>query len=365
MKRMSMLAAAALTAVVAAVIAPGALAAPTPLQIGGPTAADWVTAGTNAGITVGLVATPANEPPHTYAGTGADNVFDATDRDTIGGRTDGPFGLGVNNTLLNTSMPGISSYPSEIGYYATTCAWSGSPLAGNCADQLAVTLSKALYGGSFQVTFFYGSEELGETLSLELYRNGALQYSHVYGPASTGAYSSTNPGRATFNLPNLYWDEIRFIGDNANVADATDFLVEYVSGLPDRPEFVPDATATGNGTKILPTSKSNWFMWNQYTGGYQCFALQAGNPKTGVNIVGQYCIDQVGVNQYEATYHFDPVTIGGFQYEVVVLNEHLAISDTLNFTAVPGQDDNHDFNVPFSDADGNFYVFAHFSIGFK
>ena len=37
----------------------------------------------------------------------------------------------------------------------------------------------------------------------------------------------------------------------------------------------------------------------------------------------------------------------------------------MNFTAVPGQDDNQDFGVPFSDADGNFYVFAHFSIGFK
>jgi hypothetical protein len=362
MKRWFTLATTACATLVAAVFAASALAAPTPVQIGGPTAADWVAAGTAAGITVGLVATPANEAAHTYAGTGADNVFDATDRDTIGGRTDGPFGLGVDNTLLTNGMPGVTSYPSEIGYYgnAAICG-EGMILADKCADQLAVTLSKALYGGSFQVTFFYGSEQSGETLRVELYRNGILQDSRVYGPAPTGAYSSTNPGRWTFDLPNFYWDEIRFIGDDANVADATDFLVEYVSGLPDRPEFVPDATATGaDGTQIITTK--NWFMYNVYTGGHQCFGLQAGNPKNGSNIVGEYCIDPYGVGQFVATYHFDPVTIGGFVYQVVVLKEHLAIGGP--FTGSPGTDDNQDFGVPFT-ATAPFNVFAHFSIGFK
>ena len=99
--------------------------------------------------------------------------------------------------------------------------------------------------------------------------------------------------------------------------------------------------------------------------GTQCFDLQAGNPKNGPNIVGEYCIAPRGITQYVATYHFDTVTIGGFEYEVVVLNEHLAISDTESFTAVPGQDDNQDFGVPFTDDNGQFYVFAHFSIGFK
>ena len=364
MKRWFTLAAAALATIVAALFAATAHAAPTPVQIGGPTAADWVAAGTAAGINVTLVATPANEAAHTYAGTGADNVFDATDRDTIG-PPGGPFGLGVDNTLISNGMPGVTSYPSEIGYYGTTCAWAGSPLAGNCADQLAVTLDKDLYGGSFKVTFLYGPEQSGETLRAELYRNGVLQDSSIYGPVNNGSYPAT-AGEATFNLPNVYWDEIRFIGDNANVADATDFLVEYISGLPDRPEFVPGATATGVGATILP--KGNWFMSNHYTtppGGEQCFDLQAGNPKNGPNIVGEYCIVANGDGTYTANYHFDPVTIGGFQYEVVVLNEHLAISNTMNFTGVPGADDNQDFGVPFTDANGDFYVFAHFSIGFK
>lgn len=365
MKRWFMLGTAALATIVAALFAATALAAPTPVQIGGPTAADWVAAGTAAGINVGLVATPANEGAHTYAGTGADNVFDATDRDTIGPALppgSSGFGLGVDNTLLTNGMPGVTSYPSEIGYYgnAAICG-EGMVLANNCADQLAVTLSKALYGGSFDVTFLYGPEQSGESLKAELYRNGVLQDSTIYGPVNNGSYPAT-AGEATFTLPNVYWDEIRFIGNDAGVADATDFLVESISGLPDRPEFVPGATATGNGTAIL--NKGSWFMYNQYTGGHQCFDLQAGNPKIGANIVGEYCIDPAGVGQYVATYHFDPVTIGGFEYQVVVLNEHLAISNTPNFTAVPGQDDNQDFGVPFS-ATAPFSVFAHFSIGFK
>jgi hypothetical protein len=368
MKRWFTLAAAALATIVAALFAATALAAPAPVQIGGPTAADWVANGAAAGITVGLVATPANEAAHTYAG-GADNVFDATDRDTIGPTPPpGGFGLGVDNTLISNGMPGVTSHPSEIGYYgnAAICG-EGMVLANNCADQLAVTLSKALYGGSFDVTFLYGPEQSGESLKAELYRNGVLQDSTIYGPVNNGSYPAT-AGEATFTLPNVYWDEIRFIGNDAGVADATDFLVESISGLPDRPEFVPGATATGagpDGTQIL--NKGSWFMYNTYDtppGGEQCFDLQAGNPKMGINIVGQYCITPLGGGQYEATYHFDPVTIGGFEYQVVVLNEHLAISDTMDFTAVPGQDDNQDFGVPFS-ADGNFYVFAHFSIGFK
>ena len=65
----------------------------------------------------------------------------------------------------------------------------------------------------------------------------------------TGSYDGTNPGLASFDLPNVYWDEIRFIGDNADVADATDFLVESISGDAERPELGGDS-ATGSGTKI-------------------------------------------------------------------------------------------------------------------
>ena len=168
------------------------------------------------------------------------------------------------------------------------------------------------------MTFFYGSEQSGETLKVELYRNGVLQDSSVYGPANTGSYDGTNPGRASFDLPNVYWDEIRFIGDNENVADATDFLVESISGVADRPELGGDS-ATGSGTKI-PSKGGNWFMFNSYpedVGGDNCFDVQAGNPKDGVNIVGEYCIVNNRDGTFTATYDIDDtITIGGFEYDI-------------------------------------------------
>jgi hypothetical protein len=367
--RSSVIAGAVMVAVIALIVPAGALAAPVPVTIGGPTAADWVADGTTAGIGVTLVATPANELSHTYVGTGTDSIFDAPDRDTIG-PAGGPFGLGVDNTKISNGMPGVTSQPSEIGYYgnAAICG-DGMALADKCADQLAVELGKSLYGGSFEVTFFYGSEQSGETLKVELLRDGVEQDSSVYGPANTGEYSSTNPGRHEFTLPNVYWDEIRFIGDNANVADATDFLVESVSGY-DRPEL-GGATATGSGTRI-PSKGGNWFMYNTYpeVGGDNCFDLQAGNPKDGINIVGEYCIVNNGGGMYTATYDIDDtITVGGFEYDIVVLNEHLAINTNTNtntFTGSPGTDDNKDFGVPFldTDGDGKFKVFAHFAIDY-
>ena len=98
-----------MVAAIAVIVPASALAAPTPVTIGGPTAADWVAAGTTAGIGVTLVATPANETALTYSGTGADPVFDAPDRDSIG--PVGPFGLGVDNTLIFNGQPGVTSRP--------------------------------------------------------------------------------------------------------------------------------------------------------------------------------------------------------------------------------------------------------------
>ena len=53
-------------------------------------------------------------------------------------------------------------------------------------------------------------------------------------------------------------------------------------------------------------------------------------------------------------------------YDIVVLNSHLSINtnNTNNFTGSPGTDDNADFGVPFPDADGQFKVFAHFTIDY-
>jgi hypothetical protein len=49
----------------------------------------------------------------------------------------------------------------------------------------------------------------------------------------------------------------------------------------------------------------------------------------------------------------------------VVVDEHLAISNSANFKAKPGRDDNADFGVPFFDADGEFYIFAHFEVEYR
>ena len=132
-----------MVAAIAVIVPASALAAPTTVTIGGPTAEAWVASGTTAGITVGLTATPANETALTYAGTGADPVFDAPDRDTILDPDGGPFGLGVDNTLITNGMQGVSSQPSEIGYYGNPAICGvGTVLADKCADQLGVTLDK-------------------------------------------------------------------------------------------------------------------------------------------------------------------------------------------------------------------------------
>ena len=194
---------------------------------------------------------------------GADTVFDAPDRDTIPDPTAVRFGLGVDNTLISNGMPGVRSQPSEIGYYANSAICGvGTSLADKCADQLGVTLNKALFGGSFAVTFFYGLEQSGETLKVELLRNGVLQDSPVYGPAVTGSYDGTNPGLVSFDLENVYWDEIRFIGDSTNVADL---------GLPGGVHLRrPHARARRRQRHRFPStkisSKGNWFMFNSYPG---------------------------------------------------------------------------------------------------
>ena len=122
-------------------------------------------------------------------------------------------------------------------------------------------------------------------------------------------------------------------------------------------------SATGLGTPIL--SKGTWFMYNEYNvsnvpdGSSVSYDIQAGNPKNGVNIIGSYQVTSIGGGTYTVTYDFDE--------GVTVVDQHLAISDSMNFTAKPGQDDNQDFGKTFSadaDSDGNLYIFAHFSVAY-
>ena len=127
-------------------------------------------------------------------------------------------------------------------------------------------------------------------------------------------------------------------------------------------------SATGIGARILP--KGTWFMYNSTygitwpgVGGNLQFQIQAGNPDGGLKQIGFYVVWNRGGGWYEAEYVIDPtIEINGVEYEIVVTDEHLAVSDSMNFTAKPGQDDNQDFEVPFYDADGQFYIFAHVEV---
>lgn len=201
------------------------------IDIGGPTAEAWVNAGAAEGIGVTLVAIPANEASHAYSGSGVDAVFDAPDRD---GLSRGTLGLGVDNTLIKNGNPGVSSKPSEIGYYQNSnICGVGKVLGENCGDELRVGLDQQVYGGTVEVSLFYGAEESGETLVVQLYRDDVLVYDSVKGSANNGSFNSPplNQGKFTFELGAACWDEIRFLGDERIVNDAADYLVEGISNL--------------------------------------------------------------------------------------------------------------------------------------
>ncbi|OHB68384.1 MAG: hypothetical protein A2Y77_09110 [Planctomycetes bacterium RBG_13_62_9] len=136
-----------------------------------------------------------------------------------------------------------------------------------------------------------------------------------------------------------------------------DFALDDISLMNTEP--VGCDSATGAGPRIL--SKGTWFMYNAYPGGP--YDIQAGNPKDGLNIIGEYWIEDNGDDTYTAYYDIDDnIEIDGIIYEIEVTGEHLGISNSPNFTAKPGQDDNQDFGVEFYDADGVFYIFAHFEV---
>ena len=114
-------------------------------------------------------------------------------------------------------------------------------------------------------------------------------------------------------------------------------------------------SATGLGTSILP--KGTWFMYNEYTGTipYE-IPINAGNPKNGTNIIGSYTVASNGDGTYTVTYDINE--------GITVVDQHLAISDSMNFTASPGTDDNQNFGEAFFDGDGSFFIFAHFGVAY-
>jgi len=155
--------------------------------------------------------------------------------------------------------------------------------------------------------------------------------------------------------------------DLTRLYNGDDFVIDDISLM--NTEAIGSDSATGMGTRIL--SKGTWFMYNYVSeaampdsiGSNVQFQIQAGNPVDGVKNIGFYVIWNRGGGNYEAEYVIDDtIEIGGVDYDIVVTAEHLGVSNTMSFTGKPGQDDNQDFEVQFSDADGNFYVFAHFEV---
>lgn len=129
-------------------------------------------------------------------------------------------------------------------------------------------------------------------------------------------------------------------------------------------------SATGMGTPIL--EKGTWFMYNTIA---DCdrshhFFIQLGNPKNGENLIG-FC--PVTCNSYGCDVEYfitsPQVFIDGYVFTIHIVDEHLALSDTMDFTAKPGQDDNWDFGkgnpFPYDFCPAPLYIFAHWSIDYR
>ncbi len=111
-------------------------------------------------------------------------------------------------------------------------------------------------------------------------------------------------------------------------------------------------------------SKGTRFVYNQYP--QDPYEIQAGNPDDELRIIGSYDVTDNSDNTYTVTCDIDgTILMNGVEHDIVVTEEHPAVSDNMNFTGKPGQDDNQDFGVPFSDGDGEFYIFTHFEVEYQ
>ena len=60
--------------------------------------------------------------------------------------------------------------------------------------------------------------------------------------------------------------------------------------------------------------------------------IQAGNPKNGTTFIGKYWIEDLGEAWFVANYDIDEtMEMNGYIYDIVVVDEHLGISDTMGF----------------------------------
>jgi hypothetical protein len=131
-------------------------------------------------------------------------------------------------------------------------------------------------------------------------------------------------------------------------------------------------SATGSGTRITVKKSSTWFMYNTVNlasaeaGDTQTFAIQGGNPLDGANVIGTLTVTKTTLTTYTVTYDLmTTVERNGSLWTIIDRDDtHLSISDSVNFKAIPGRDDNQDFGVAFTQ-DGVFYMFAHLVVCYE
>ncbi len=287
----------------------------------------------------------------------------------------------LTNAYVRNSEGKIVAYSAMddgIGYYAGI-AWNRIGLEYiSDADRLVKTQSYFAGTRDFEHNVFYRSGPYGTYTQFHLpeevvYAEG-IHLVDITSEVYTMAYPATylnNPGTgALVTLNSDAWDVINY----TKITAADVLAVPGTNGNTDGYDldairvyrYIPwrmGDTATGDGSKIL--SKGTWFMYNEYNNGPATFDIQAGNPKDGINIIGTFTVSKDG-NMYTIDYDIDEtIEKNGYIYHIIVEDEHLGISDTMNFKAIPGQDDNQDFGVPFEDMDGMFKIFAHFSVRYE
>jgi hypothetical protein len=230
--------------------------------------------------------------------------------------------------------------------------------------------------GNRAVTMFQLPEEVEFAESITLIDITADVYDLVDGYIGPYAYPSGDlsgePGTYT-NATN----EGRYVCMNEDGTVTAEFNEDAPNGNTDGYDldairvfrYFPwrfDDTATGMGDRIK--HRGSWFMYNVYPSGDTdgFYYIQAGNPADGNNIIGKFRVVDNENGTYAVEYEMDEyVEVGGYRFEIVVAEEHLGISDNMDFKGIPGIDDNEDFGEPFEDDDGRFYIFAHFSVLYR
>lgn len=197
----------------------------------------------------------------------------------------------------------------------------------------------------------------------------------ISGPLAPGATDETLTKTGRWSM-----------GPQVNIGTATAwYYSEKVTDSDDANYFGwGDDSLTGLGYKESPYNKGktfatikkgSWFMYLTVTptsipdGKSLKFDIQAGTPKNGLVDVGDITITRTGTS-YTITRVLDTnVVFNGYPYGLYVEDEHLAIDadKKMSFTGAPGRDDNADFDASgqyrFTDADGYFFVFAHWGAG--